>query len=131
MKNLVVFSLACLALALVAPLFLREAFFHLPAYSDGFDCDDGTLFMIERLQSMGITSVPVLGNLNKSGEAYLDSDHVWVMADIAGRQIAFDKGVFYLDRQHYEGFKISDQMLLDFVVQDLKTENTDIRQSSN
>ena len=85
-------ALICLALVLVSPLALREIFFNLPGYSSVFDCDDGTLLMLERLHSIGISSTPILGNLKMSGEKYPESDHVWLLADIAGQQIALDQG---------------------------------------
>jgi hypothetical protein len=119
LKKLLILFFFCIALAVTAPLLMREVFFRMPAYSASFDCDDGTLLMMERFQSIGITSNPVLGNLKMNGEKYAESDHVWLMADIAGCQIAFDRGAFYPDRQHYEGFLISKQQLLDFVAQDL------------
>ena len=118
MKKLIFIFVICLALVLLAPLVVREAFFRLPAYSAAFDCDDATLLMMERLQGIGITGTPMLGNLKVSGELYQESDHIWLLADIAGSRLAFDRGVFYIDRQHYEGFPLSKQQLLEFIAQD-------------
>jgi len=98
---------------------LRLVFFRMPAYSASFDCDDGTLLMLERFESIGITSTPILGNLKMDDEQYGECDHVWLLADIFGRRLAFDRGVFYPDGQHYEGFQLSKEQLLNFVAQDL------------
>jgi hypothetical protein len=119
LHKLVIVLLFCVGLALIAPLAVRAVFFRMPEYSASFDCDDGALLMMERLQGIGITAAPVLGNLKLSGEQYLESDHVWVVIEIAGRWLALDRGVIYTDRQHYEGFLINRQQLLEFVAQDL------------
>lgn len=74
--------------------------------------------MMERLQSVGISSTPIIGNLNKTGESYMEIDHVWLLVNVHGFEIAFDHGVCYLDPQHREGFLISKQELLVFVEQD-------------
>jgi hypothetical protein len=103
----------------MSPLAVRTLFFSMPEYSSSFDCDDGALPMMERLQYVGITATPVLGNLKITGEQYLETDHVWVVIEIAGRWLALDRGVFSFARQHYEGFPISRQQLLEFVAQDL------------
>lgn len=114
------------SLALLSPIIVRTAFFQMPDYSSDFDCDDGALLMTDRLQSVGIKAVPILGNLEMTGEKYLQSDHVWVIAEVAGRQVALDRGVLRLDRQHYEGFLISREQLLRFVAQDLGGSQTEV-----
>jgi hypothetical protein len=111
--------LICTSLVLISPLAVRTTFFRMPEYSASFDCDDGALLMMDRLQGMGITGIPVLGNLKITGEQYLESDHVWLVIEIAGRWIALDRGAVSFDSQHYEGFPISRQQLLEFVAQDL------------
>lgn len=118
MRKLIIAAILCLAVVFFSPLMLREGFFRMPAYSASFDCDDGTLLMMERFQGVGITATPILGNLKMTDEKYLESDHIWLLADIAGRQVAFDRGVFCPDRQHYEGFHLNKQQLLEFVEQD-------------
>jgi hypothetical protein len=77
--------------------------------------------MSERLYEAGIKTTPILGNLKTTGEEYAASDHVWILAEIAGRHVALDRGVLCLDRQHYEGYLINQHQLLEFVVQDLKS----------
>jgi len=122
LKKLLCGALLFLALVLISPLALRVVFFRMPAYSATFDCDDGTLLMMERFESIGITSTPILGNLKTSDEQYGECDHIWLLADILGRQLAFDRGVFYPYGQHYEGFLLSKEQLLEFVAQDLEPE---------
>ena len=120
MRRITLISLSLLALLLISPLLMRMVFFRMPAYSATFDCDDGTLLMMERFESIGITSTPILGNLKTTDEQYGDCDHVWLLADIFGTQMAFDRGVFYPDGQHYEGYLLSEEQLLFFVAQDLE-----------
>jgi len=120
LKTVFLIIALCLALVLLAPLVMRDLFFRLPVYSAEFDCDDAAVLMMERLDGVGITGTPILGNLKMAGEKYLESDHIWLLADIAGRQVAFDKGVFCLDSQHYEGFPLSKQQLQEFVEQDYR-----------
>lgn len=115
-----VIFLLLVALGLMTPLAIRTVFFRMPYYSSSFDCDDGALLMVERLEYMGITATPFLGNLKIAGETYQESDHVWVLSEIAGRQIALDRGVFCFDGQHYEGFPISREQLQEFVTEDLE-----------
>jgi hypothetical protein len=91
----------------------------MPAYSASFDCDDAAMMTCERLEGAGIRATAILGDLKTSGETYSECDHVWVLADIAGKQIAIDRGAIYLDRQHYEGYLITGRQLHEFVVQDL------------
>ena len=119
LKYCVIFLLL-VSLVLMAPLAIRTVFFRMPGYSSSFDCDDGALLMLERLQGVGIAATPVLGNLKTTGEAYQETDHVWVLAEIFGRRIALDRGVFCFDEQHYEGFPISRQQLKEFGAEDLE-----------
>ena len=120
MRRITLISLSLLALLLISPLLMQVVFFRMPAYSATFDCDDATLLMMERFEEMGITSMPVLGNLKASGEQYGECDHVWLLADILGKQRAFDRGVYYPYGQHYEGYLLSKEQLLFFVAQDLE-----------
>jgi len=92
--------------------------FRLPASSLDFDCDDATLLMMDRLSRIGITATPILGNVTETGETYLDSDHVWLLADMGDWHIALDWGIVRLGRQHYEGFQLTYTELLYFVDQD-------------
>jgi hypothetical protein len=107
------------------PLALQSIFFRLPPYSATFDCDDAALSMSDRLQKTGIDTTVILGNLKLTDESYAESDHVWVVADIRGLELAFDRGSIYLDPQHYTGYVINRGQLLDFVAQD-KNDNNQI-----
>lgn len=111
--------IAALILVLTLPsLFLQYAFFRLPASSPSFDCDDATLAMMDRLSRIGITATPLLGNVRETGETYLGSDHVWLLADMGGWSVPLDWGIIHLDRQHYEGFPLTYAELVHFVDQD-------------
>jgi hypothetical protein len=111
--------LVCIGILCCTPLALQELFFRLPSPSAGFDCDDATLLTCERLENAGISATAILGDLKKSGETYSDSNHVWVLVNIAGKSFALDWGAIYLDSQHREGYPISRQQLLEFVAQDM------------
>jgi hypothetical protein len=90
----------------------------LPEASPTFDCDDATLAMYRHFQSLGIESTPIIGNLKMDGEAYMESNHVWLLVKSGDREIAYDWGTPRFDRQHYEGYKISLDFLLSAVEQD-------------
>ena len=90
----------------------------MPGPSASFDCDDGTLLMYERLARVGINSVVIAGNLHLSGEEYKDIDHVWLLADLGGRKIAFDWGMPKFDGQHYEGYHVDRAQLVKWVDND-------------
>ena len=117
-KRLGIIFFIALTLALFTPLFTSRVIFHMPDYSPEFDCDDAATLMIQRFDDFGILATPVLGNLKMQGEAWLETDHVWVLADIAGMKIAFDRGVCCLDGQHYEGYLLTRSQLRYFVEQD-------------
>jgi hypothetical protein len=54
-----------------------------------------------------------------------------VLANIAGQVIAFDLSVFCLDRQHYEGFLVSQEQLLKFVAQDFGPTGQNVANPAN
>jgi len=89
--------------------------------SSAYDCDDDTLAMYRHFEELGIESTPVVGNLEMTGEAYLQSNHVWLLVGSGKNKIAYDWGTPRLDRQHYEGYTISLDYLLYVVQQDLKS----------
>jgi hypothetical protein len=90
----------------------------IPAPSATFDCDDSTLVMYRHFQSLGIESVPIIGNLKMNGEAYMESNHVWLLVKSGDGKIAYDWGTPRFDRQHYEGYTISLDYLRSVVEQD-------------
>ena len=110
----------CVSLCVISfsVLLLPKWFFDMPGPSSEFDCDDSTLVMFERFTNLGIRVTPFLGNLRMEGETYMESDHIWLIADIAGLPISFDWGEPRMDRQHYEGFEITYEKLVAFVEQD-------------
>lgn len=125
---------ASLAIGLIfivfSPLMIQKFYFNMPRPSPEFDCDDGTLLMMERLSALGVRSTPVLGNLKTSGESYLESDHVWLLVDIAGLRIAFDWGQPRVGSQYYEGFVVTYEQLLAFVQQDIDSQSNLVSESS-
>jgi hypothetical protein len=114
----VIITLFSIAMLLFYPLVVRDVFFHIPAYTATYDCDDATLLMFNKLSALRFTVTPILGNLEMTGEKYAESNHLWLLANIAGRPVAFDWGVQYLDRQHYEGYLLTYNQLIGFVQQD-------------
>ncbi len=115
--------LICLVLASLTfigllPILTKTLLFQLPRPSATFDCDDGTLLMYNRLTNLGIKATPFVGNLLTTGEKYPEINHIWVLVEIGGISIAFDWGTPWLDKQHYEGYPINYQQLVEFVKQD-------------
>jgi hypothetical protein len=95
-----------------------------PAISEpaaAYDCDDDTLAMYRHFENLGIASTPVVGNLELTGEEYLQCNHVWLLVGSGPNKIAYDWGTPRFDRQHYEGFKIDLDYLLYVVQQDTKS----------
>ncbi|MBI2852464.1 MAG: hypothetical protein HYX84_05135 [Chloroflexi bacterium] len=122
LDKLVISSALGVLLVILSPLFVPHMFFRIPQPSAEFDCDDATLLMWRRLNSIGIKSTPILGNLKTTGEAYLDTDHIWLLVNVAGGHIAMDWGRIYFDRQHYEGYLTNHDQLLAFVAQDFASQ---------
>lgn len=117
-RSLLLLGAAMLILILLSPAFFQYFFFRMPGPSDEFDCDDGVLLMLDRLARFGISATPVLGNLKKTGEAYLESNHVWLLAEAGHLLIPFDWGSQRLSGQYYEGYSLTRAELLFFVEQD-------------
>jgi hypothetical protein len=90
----------------------------LPKGSSTFDCDDATLAMYQYFLSHGIESTPIIGNLQMDSEAYMESNHVWLLVKTSNGEIAYDWGTPRFDRQHYEGYEISLDILLGAIKQD-------------
>ncbi|MBI2868216.1 MAG: hypothetical protein HYX96_00115 [Chloroflexi bacterium] len=101
------------------PLFTKFVLFQMPGRSATFDCDDSALLMYSRFGALGIEAVPIIGNLKMTGETPQEIDHVWLLVRLGGLQMAFDWGMPYLDRQHYEGFPVSYSQLVTYVMNDL------------
>ena len=100
------------------PVIGRTLFFEMPGRSALVDCDDSALVMYVRLQAMGIEATPIIGNLKMTGETPQEIDHIWLLVKVGGVDIAFDWGVPYFDRQHYEGFPVTVDQMAQYVVND-------------
>ncbi len=127
---LVTLSTVGVIFIVLSPLMTQMFYFDMPNPSPEFDCDDSTLLMMERLSTLGIRSTPILGNLKKNGESYQESDHIWLLVNIAGLRIAFDWGEPRFDAQHYEGFAVTPQQLLAFVQQDRVSQSNPVSPSN-
>jgi hypothetical protein len=103
---------------LLSPLLCRAMFFDLPDRSAVFDCDDASLFMYQRMSNLGIKAVPIIGNLETTGETFTQSTHIWLMVNFGGINVALDWGSPWLDRQHYEGYMVTYNQMAQFVQQD-------------
>jgi len=117
-RSLVLLGAVILILIFLSPAFFQYFFFQMPGGSSGFDCDDSTLLMLDRLTALGISATPVLGNLKKTGESYLESNHVWLLVQVGHLLIPFDWGTQRLGGQYYEGYSLTRSQLLFFVEQD-------------
>lgn len=117
------FIFVILVVGLAFPRLSSIVFPSLPRASATFDCDDSALAMYQHFQSLGIESTPIIGNLKMDGEAYMESNHVWLLVKSGDGEIAYDWGTPRFDRQHYEGYKISLDMLLSAVEQDKQAAN--------
>ncbi len=113
-----------LCLGLVIAQLISMGFPEVPSRSANFDCDDSTLAMYRHFQSLGIESTPIIGNLKMSDEPYAESNHVWLLVKNGGMEIAYDWGTPRFDRQHYEGYTINLDYLLQAVQQDRQASGT-------
>ncbi len=121
--KILAFIFVILVVGLAFPRLSSIVFPSLPRASATFDCDDCALAMYQHFQSLGIESTPIIGNLKMDGEAYMESNHVWLLVKSGDGEIAYDWGTPRFDRQHYEGYKISLDMLLSAVEQDKQAAN--------
>jgi hypothetical protein len=118
--KIVTFIFIALSITLTLPRFSPVVFPQLALPSPSFDCDDATLAMYLHFQSLGIASIPLVGNLNIKGEEYEESNHVWLLVKSGDKEIAYDWGMPRFDRQHYEGYTISIDYLLSAVAEDFE-----------
>lgn len=116
--KILAFIFVILAVVLAFPRLSSIVFVPLPAASATFDCDDGALAMYRHFQSMGVEVTPIIGNLKMKNEAYMESNHVWLLVKSGDMEIAYDWGTPRFDRQHYEGYTITLDYLLRAVEQD-------------
>lgn len=119
-RILVIVFLSFAVLVGLLPVITRTLFFEMPGRSALFDCDDSALLMYGRLQGLGIEATPIIGNLKVTGETPQEIDHVWLLVKVGGVEIAFDWGLPYFDRQHYEGFPVTLDRLTQYVINDFE-----------
>ncbi|MDD4859636.1 MAG: hypothetical protein PHR56_05460 [Dehalococcoidales bacterium] len=117
-RALVALVLSVVLLFMIFPAFSQVVFADLPEPSASYDCDDATLSMYQRLARLGIKATPILGDLKATGETYGQTTHVWLLVKLGSVSVAFDWGTPWLDRQHYEGYQITLDQLVEFVHQD-------------
>lgn len=102
--------------------------YRLPPVPATWDCDDLALFTYNFLiDDYGFNEEDVrilLGNLHIEGEEISECNHVWIIC--YGRTneggpywMAFDWGGLYCDEQHYEGWPITYEELLQAVEYDV------------
>jgi hypothetical protein len=118
LNNVIKILVVALMILVAVLMFFRPGSIELPKGSSTYDCDDATLAMYQYFLSHGIESTPIIGNLKIDGEAYIESNHVWLLVKTSNGEIAYDWGTPRFDRQHYEGYEISLDVLLGAVVQD-------------
>jgi hypothetical protein len=124
-KIVTIISLFVILVAgLVFPRLTSIALIPLPHASATYDCDDATLAMYRYFQSLGIKATPIIGNLKMDGETFMESNHIWLLVDCLGREIAYDWGTPRFDRQHYEGYTVNLDFLLKAVAQDQQNGGT-------
>jgi len=121
--KIVAFIFVVIAIVVTLPRFSPVIFPRIQEPSPAYDCDDDTLQMYREFERLGIEATPIVGNLDKSGEAYMESNHVWLLVKSGDKEIAYDWGTPRFDQQHYEGYTISLDYLLYAVNQDLKGDN--------
>jgi hypothetical protein len=113
-----------LIVGLSLPRFISMVFPAIPAPSAIYDCDDSALAMYRHFQGLGIESTPIIGNLTMNGESYAESNHVWLLVESGDKEVAYDWGTPRFDRQHYEGYIISLEHLLQAVEDDRPASGT-------
>jgi hypothetical protein len=112
------FVLVSQAVLLALPHFSPVIFPRVSEPSAAFDCDDSALESYRYYQDLDIEATPIVGNLEMDGEKYMESNHVWLLVRSGDLDIAYDWGTPRFDRQHYEGYPISLEYLLQAVEAD-------------
>jgi hypothetical protein len=118
--QIALFVVISLAAFLGLPRFSPVLFPAVGEPSETYDCDDETLDMYRQFTSRGLEAIPVVGNLEMTGEKFTQSNHVWLLVRSGEKLIAYDWGTPRFDTQHYEGYKITLDYLLYAVQQDHK-----------
>jgi hypothetical protein len=116
--KIITFVFLALAVLLTLPRLSQAVFPQVQDASVTYDCDDATLDMYRQFQANGISATPIVGNLDMDNEDYENSNHVWLLVKSGDKEIAYDWGVPRFDRQHYEGYTISLDSLLEAIAAD-------------
>ncbi len=119
--KILAFILVTVAVVMTLPRLSPVIFPRLPEPSSTFDCDDCTFYMYRYFQSLGIDSIPIVGNLDMVGEEYRQCNHVWLLVKSGDKEIAYDWGTPHFDRQHYEGYPVGVDELFHAVKNDRKS----------
>jgi hypothetical protein len=122
--KIVTFVFVALTALLLLPRFSPVVFPRVQEPSATYDCDDATLDMYRQFQSEGIDATPIVGNLDLENEEYEQSNHVWLLVKSGDKEIAYDWGVPRFDSQHYQGYTISLDTLLEAVAADRQGSNS-------
>lgn len=86
-----------------------------------YDCDDSTLSMYHHFKRIeGLECYPIVGNLEKTGESFEECDHIWLIVLFGEKKVAYDWGVPQFDLQHYEGWRVNEELLLKAVEHDVR-----------
>jgi hypothetical protein len=123
LSKILSFLFIVIVVGLTFPRLSSIVFPSVPPPSPSFDCDDSTLMMFRHFQSLGIEATPIIGNLKMTGEAYMQSDHAWLLVKSGDLEIAYDWGTPRFDKQHYEGYTITLDQLLSAVEHDKQGDN--------
>lgn len=118
MKGLVTFALWAAVFCLVVFVGIQYIFLDVPEPSPTFDCDDSTLYMYHHFTELGVEVQPIVGNLDMTGESWQQTNHVWLMVKFGDNWVPYDWGYPCFDDQHYEGYGVSYEQLLEAVEKD-------------
>jgi hypothetical protein len=99
-------GMAVYLVILLAPSFSGALRPDVPEPAAAFDCDDSTLYMYRHFTGLGYESIPVIGNLDITGETITEVNHAWLMVKINDHYLAYDWGEPQYDKQHYEYYPI-------------------------
>jgi len=113
MKGLVAFALWAAVFCLVVFVGIPYLLPDVPEPSQTFDCDDSTLYMYDHFTELGCEVQIIAGNLDMTGESFEEIDHVWLLVQVGDGWQAYDWGEPCFDDQHYEGYGVSYEQLLE------------------
>ena len=129
--KIMVFIVVVFSVITTLPRLNTVIFPDVPEPTPTFDCDDGTLYMYQHFQNLGIEATPILGNLDIDREQYLECNHVWLLVKSGENNIAYDWGKPRFDKQHYEGYIVNLDYLMRAVADDINKEVPNYTASSS